>query len=90
MSLKFTIWSKPNCPYCTRAKLIFANKGFSYQEYTVSDGPLEHGVIRGTREELLERAPNARTFPQIWVTDDEGIEKHIGGHDDFVKWLASL
>ena len=31
-----------------------------------------------TAEELFEKAPDARTFPQIWIGD-----KHVGGYDQF-------
>ena len=31
-----------------------------------------------TAEELFEKVPNARTFPQIWID-----EKHVGGYDQF-------
>lgn len=85
--MKFIIWSRPLCSFCTKAKLIFKNNNFEYKEFSVSTGALEDGVTRGTKEELLARAPNAKTYPQIWVIKGDQ-EIHIGGHDDLVKWLA--
>lgn len=58
------------CPYCVRAKHLLESKGVEYVEYDVSGGGAK-------REEMIARAPGARTVPQIFI---HGVG--IGGSDD--------
>lgn len=69
------LWSKDNCPYCTKAKMLLNGKGIKFEERKV-DG------TTWTRELLLEAAPNAKTFPQIWLHG-----KYIGGCDQLEKYF---
>ncbi len=71
------IWGKPNCSYCERAKQICKKFGLNYIYYQLDED--------FTREWLLERFPDAKTFPQIIVDG-----KYIGGHDDFMKYKNSV
>ncbi|MEY2944187.1 MAG: glutaredoxin 3, partial [Pseudomonadota bacterium] len=54
------IYTKWDCPYCTRAKALFNNKGVEFQEFDVSMGG-------APRAEMVARAPEARTVPQIFI-----------------------
>lgn len=81
------IYTKDNCPYCTKAKMLMRNRGISYSELIVNPtGPdsreLTENQSWSTREKLLEAAPTARTFPQIWIDD-----VYIGGCDALEKHL---
>lgn len=69
-----TIYTKFGCGYCARAKRLLAEKGVEYTEHDVTMGGKAH-------EEMLARAPIARTVPQIFIGDT-----HVGGSDD----LAAL
>ncbi|MGB5077870.1 MAG: glutaredoxin 3 [Sphingorhabdus sp.] len=70
MTAKVEIYTKFACPYCVRAKALLDSKGVAYLEYDISAG--------GTRrEEMLNRAPGARTVPQIFIN---GVA--VGGSDD--------
>ena len=51
------IYGKPACPYCDRAKKFCESNQFEFV-YKQLD---EHF----TREQLFEKFPTARTFPQI-------------------------
>lgn len=82
------IWSKPNCPYCTQAKFLLKKHNIPYTEYYMTDGPLLEGQIRTTREEVLKKTPTAKTFPQIYLYNDEQ-EIYIGGCSDFEIYLTS-
>lgn len=82
------IYTKDNCPYCTRAKKLMDSRGISYDEKIIAVNGRDDRVLSPTqewttREALLEQAPAARTVPQIWL---DGT--HIGGHDDLVKHLS--
>lgn len=57
------------CPYCSRARMLFASKGVEYTEIDVES-------VEGARDEM--RARTGRTsVPQIFVGD-----RHLGGFDD--------
>ena len=84
------IYTKDNCPYCTKAKMLMTNRGITYDEKLVnSTGPdnreLKENQSWSTREQLLEAVPTARTFPQIWLGD-----LYIGGCDALETYLTSL
>jgi len=64
------LYSKFTCPFCSRAKQLLDNKGVSYTEYEVS-------MDAAKRAEMVERAPGARTVPQIFIGGQA-----IGGFDD--------
>jgi len=57
------------CPYCARARKLFATKGAAFQEIDVESAPEK-------RAEMLSRS-GRRTVPQIFIG-----EQHIGGSDD--------
>ena len=48
------------CPYCTRAKALLDDKGVSYTEIDVT-------MDTSKRREMVERKPDARTVPQVFV-----------------------
>lgn len=67
---KVEIYTKAFCGYCSRAKRLLESKGIDYVEYDITMGGKE-------RAEMLERVPDARTVPQIFIN---GLA--IGGSDD--------
>jgi glutaredoxin 3 len=69
-----TIYTKFGCGYCARARRLLDQKGVEYVEHDVTLGGPK-------RDEMLARAPMARTVPQIFIG-----ETHVGGSDD----LAAL
>lgn len=69
-----TIYTKFGCGYCFRAKKLLDEKGVDYTEHDITMGGAK-------RDEMTQRAPQARTVPQIFIGD-----AHVGGSDD----LAAL
>ena len=68
------IYSKPQCPYCDMAERIaqqFVQE--SHHKYTKLMLDVDFN-----REEMLEKFPGARTFPQIIVDGEK-----IGGYAEF-------
>ena len=65
-----TIYTREMCGYCARAKSLLDSKGVAYTEHDASYSP-------ALRKEMMERAPGASTFPQIFINDF-----HVGGCDD--------
>lgn len=64
------IYTKFGCGYCFRAKRLLDEKGVDYTEFDITMGGPK-------REEMLQRAPNAMTVPQIFIGDT-----YVGGSDD--------
>ncbi len=69
-----TIYGKPACPSCTKAKALCESRQYKY-EYKQLDTDF-------TKEELFEQFPDARTFPQIIV----GGQK-VGGYEQMVSYI---
>lgn len=71
-----TVYSKPKCPYCTRAKQLLRDKGIEYTEVIVGVGI--------TRDELYDLCgnPESLTVPQIFIADHR-----VGGFDDLVAYF---
>lgn len=68
------IYTKFGCGYCFRAKQLLDSKGAGYNEFDVTMGGPK-------KDEMLSRAPDARTVPQIFIGDT-----YVGGSDE----LAAL
>lgn len=64
------IYTKPFCPYCTRAMALLDSKGAKYEEIVAA-------MDAGKRKEMLERSGGRSTYPQIFIGD-----RHVGGCDD--------
>ncbi|AKM06745.1 glutaredoxin 3 [Pelagerythrobacter marensis] len=64
------IYTKFGCGYCFRAKRLLDEKGVDYTEYDITMGGPK-------REEMVARAPGARTVPQIFIGST-----HVGGSDE--------
>lgn len=69
---KVEIYTKAFCGYCMRAKALLKQKGVEFDEFDVTMGG-------DKKREMLERAPDARTVPQIFIDG-----KRIGGADDLM------
>ncbi|MES2492038.1 MAG: glutaredoxin 3 [Pseudomonadota bacterium] len=67
---KIEIYTQWGCPYCVRAKALLDRKGASYTEYDVT-------MDTAKRTEMGQRAPGARTVPQVFINDVS-----YGGSDD--------
>ncbi|PZR57404.1 MAG: glutaredoxin 3 [Stutzerimonas stutzeri] len=74
------VYTKPNCPFCVRAKALLEKRGVEYTEISA----VEH------REALIERVTTdtgaaPRTVPQVYLDG-----KHIGGFDDLSAHYAAI
>ncbi|HWT61618.1 MAG TPA: glutaredoxin 3 [Ochrobactrum sp.] len=64
-----TIYTRPGCPYCTRAVGLLNSKGVKFNE-------INAGATPELRAEMQTRS-GRNTFPQIFVGP-----VHVGGCDD--------
>ncbi len=65
------IYSTDYCPYCTKIKAFFKNKGVPYREIDLTNDT--------DAREALTAKTKLRTVPQVFIG-----ETFIGGHDDTV------
>ena len=68
------IWSKPSCIFCDKAVNLCELKGLQYKKYMLDNDY--------TMQDLLDKFPNARTFPQI---TSEG--NYVGGFTELDAML---
>lgn len=69
------IYSKNGCPNCVKAKQLLTTHGKNYVEYKLDED--------FTRDILLSRFPEAKTFPVIVV---DGF--NIGGYDQLFQTIT--
>lgn len=67
INLQAEVWSQTNCPACTEAKRLLDSKSIRYNECMI-------GINGYTKKDLIDRVPNARSVPQIFING-----KYIGG-----------
>ncbi len=73
-TMKFTIYSKDGCPYCTKVEQVLQLAELQYVIYKLNKD--------FTREEFYSEFGERSTFPQVIVDD-----KYIGGCSDTVQFL---
>ena len=77
--MKNIIWTTKYCPFCDKAKQMLEDRNMSYEARMVDDDD----PCAWKLNDLLAYAPEARTFPQIWLG-----EKYIGGSDDLEYYFS--
>ena len=75
MSLgQLIVWSKPDCPFCSRTKSILRAHNISFEEKMLDRD--------FTRNQILEMYPSAKSFPIVVI---DGF--YIGGYNQLVEKL---
>jgi len=72
--MKFTVYSKENCPYCSKVKKVLELINADFVVYSLDK--------QFTKDEFYSEFGNGSTFPQVIVNDT-----HIGGCTDTIKYL---
>jgi glutaredoxin 3 len=70
------VWSQTNCPACSEAKRLLEFHQIKYGEKML-------GINGYSKKDLVEKVPNARSVPQIFLDG-----KHIGGLLELKRELA--
>jgi glutaredoxin len=73
--MKFTVYSKDGCPYCTKIQQVLELTNLQHVVYKLN--------VDFTREEFYSEFGDGSTFPQIVLNDTQ----HLGGCSDTVKYL---
>lgn len=83
----FTVYSKPNCPFCDQAKALLKSQDRQYKEIILDVGQQKvDGTKYISRDDLIAKIPSARTMPQI-VMSNESSSIHVGGFVELKKYL---
>ena len=72
---RVTVFTKPGCPHCARAKKSLADHGLRFEEIELGS----HGLSYSSLAAVTGRG----TTPQVYI---EG--EHIGGADELDAWFA--
>ncbi|BFM10221.1 redoxin family protein [Simiduia litorea] len=71
---RVSVFTKPGCPHCKRAKQLLTNKGFDYEEVALGS----HGLSYASLNAITGRG----TTPQVYING-----KHIGGADELEAYF---
>lgn len=72
--MNFTIYTKNDCPYCQKLKLVLELTGKDFVSYNLGED--------FTKKEFYEKFGINSTFPQV-ICDD----KNLGGCSDTIEFL---
>lgn len=76
MTNKVIVYSKPLCPYCDKAKALLSRMNIEFENKMLDTD--------FTREDLMEVAPTARTFPQVFING-----KNVGGYEQLKTYIET-
>lgn len=71
---RITLFSKPGCPHCARARKMLNDADFRFEEIELGS----HGVSYSS----LQAVTGHGTTPQVYIDG-----KHVGGADELSTWL---
>jgi len=74
--MQIIVYSKNNCGYCSKAKLLLKNLGLTYEEKKLED-------FESVEKLLEDIGKKVRTMPQIKIDG-----KLIGGYNQLVEYFA--
>jgi glutaredoxin len=73
--MKFTVYSKDGCPYCTKVQQVLQLSNLEHVVYKLG--------IDFDRDGFYVQFGEGSTFPQVVLNDQE----HLGGCTDTVQYL---
>jgi glutaredoxin len=69
----YTIWGRPNCVWCDKAKKLMA---YNFAEYEYKE------LTPETLEEFTKVTNGAKTVPQVFF-----YERLLGGYEELYHWF---
>ena len=76
LPVRVSIFTKPGCPHCARAKRLLTENGYRYEEIELGYGGLSYST--------LQAVTGRGTTPQVYFDG-----RQIGGADDLEKFLQA-
>tara|TARA_B000000532_G_scaffold233671_1_gene217487 strand:+ start:1005 stop:1280 length:276 start_codon:yes stop_codon:yes gene_type:complete len=77
--IDITIYSKPMCPSCVKAKNVFKSMKLEYTEKTIGSDIQPSELMQLFEEKGL---PAPRTAPQIFIGG-----QHVGGYEQLLRYI---
>ena len=71
---RISLFTKPGCQHCSRAKAALSDRGFNYEEITLGSNGISYSSLTAITGE--------GTTPQVYV---DGVR--LGGADELMNWL---
>ncbi len=72
--LDVTLFTRPGCEFCFKAKGLLHDAGIAFEELVLN---------RDYTDRTLRAVSAATTFPQVFINGE-----HLGGADQLENWLA--
>lgn len=72
---RVTLFTKPGCPHCSRAKKVLGDKHMKFEEIVLGG--------KGVTYSTLTAVTGTGTTPQVYI---DGV--HVGTADDLESWMA--
>lgn len=72
---RISLFSKPGCPHCARARKLLADRNYRFEEIELGN--------RGISYSSLQAITGRGTTPQVYIDG-----QHVGGADELASWLA--
>lgn len=79
--MRTVVYSKPQCPYCDKAKALLKNRDIPFETITIGTDITREGLLEEFEQNGM---PQPRSVPQIIVAG-----KYIGGYDALVEYIES-
>jgi len=73
--MKFTVYSKDGCPYCTKIQAVLELSKLEHKIYKLG--------VDFSKEQFYAEFGHGSTFPQVLLND----QTHLGGCTETVKYL---
>jgi|TARA_B100001094_G_C17429510_1_gene438492 glutaredoxin len=73
--MNFTVYTKDNCPYCSKIKQVLSVKGLNFVAYKLG--------VDFEKKAFYDQFGEGSTFPQVVLNN-----QNLGGCTDAVKYLA--
>ena len=75
----YTIYSKPSCGYCLQARALLEQNKVEFEYRKLG--------THYSLQEFMELFPDAKSFPQIFIVDENGNKELVGGYTELVEHL---
>ena len=72
--MNFTVYTKDNCPYCSKIKQVLSGKGLNFVAYKLG--------VDFEKKAFYDQFGEGSTFPQVVLNNE-----NLGGCNDAVKYL---
>ena len=79
----FTVISKPNCPYCVKAKTLLTCYNLPYKEFVAGKDLTREEVLEDIPDEVKNKEGFVLTVPQIYHS-----VHYVGGYSELEDYLV--